>query len=142
MPGFLPTDQSYFFSHPPSCEKADGFFGTFYLPHPISKHREANSASDSGPIPARHFENPRNGYHDGSCRCADRKTKRGPTQVSKNGRKRIEQRLPPLGQKRETNPEKNHGTRCPCETSPWNKIFQRFAPKGVPQKAFLTLSMI
>ena len=40
MPGFLPTDYSFYLSHPPSCEKADCFFGHFFLSLPIPDHWE------------------------------------------------------------------------------------------------------
>ena len=136
MPGFLFT--SAFLR-----EGGEFFFWHFTSPaaHWFAKLREVSSTADSGPITARHFKNPKNGSHDGDYGCANRKTTRSPTKISKNGRKQIAEGLPPLRQKRKTKPKESQGTHCPDDTTAWNKLLQRFDPKGSPKKAFTTLFM-
>ena len=69
------------------------------------------------------------------------KTTRSPTQASKTAESESTKKAPPLG-KRGRPTQKKTGNSAALRNRPWNKLFQRFAPKGVPQKAFLTLFTI
>ena len=81
------------------------------------------------------FLNPRNGNHEGGCGCADRKTTRSPTQASKNGRKRIDQRLPPSG-KRGDQPRRKPKNPLPLRNQPMEQAFSTLRSKGCAPKGF------